>query len=125
MASKVISVDISEVMNAFSDIEKKFTPNDYSAITMLLETAAKKMEAWAKLNRPWTDRTGRARSGLLGYAYWENKEVVAAVISHSVDYGVFLELAHERRFAILEQAIEEHKEEILSSVQKVLKGILK
>lgn len=123
--AKDIEFDISEVMNAFKDIDKKFTANDYSAITMLLETAAKKMESWAKMNRPWKDRTNRARLGLTGYAYWESKKVVAAVIAHTVDYGVYLELAHQRKYAILEQAIEEHKDEIEDAVKEVLKGIMK
>lgn len=123
--AKEIKVDISEVMDAFDGIQKKFTPSNYSAITMLLETASKKMESWAKQNRPWTDRTGRARSGLFGYAYWEDKQIVSAAIAHTVYYGVFLELAHERKYAILERTIEEHRNEIMEAVQELLRGIIK
>lgn len=122
--AKEIEFDISEVLKAFEGIEKKFSPTDYSAITMLLETAAKKMESWAKMNRTWTDRTNRARLGLTGYAYWENKSIVSAIIAHTVSYGVFLELAHQKKYAILEKAIEEHKSEIEDSISEVLKGIL-
>lgn len=122
--AKEIVIDISEVMTAFKGIEQKFTPTNYSAITMLLETAAKKMESWAKMNRQWTDRTNRARLGLTGYAYWEDKKTVSAIIAHTVSYGVFLELAHQKKYAILEKTIEEHREEIEDAIVTVLKGIL-
>lgn len=122
MAKKEIQIDISEVMDSFKKIDRKFSANNYSAITVLLDTAAKKMASWAKMNRRWTDRTSRARTGMVGYAYWESKSVVAAVVAHTVDYGVYLELAHQRKYAILEQALEEHKEEIQEAVKEVLKG---
>lgn len=122
--AKEIEIDISEVLKAFEGIDKKFSPTNYSAITMLLETAAKKMESWAKMNRTWTDRTNRARLGLTGYAYWEDKNIVSAIIAHTVSYGVFLELAHQKKYAILEKTIEEHKSEIEDSISEVLKGIL-
>lgn len=123
--AKEIVFDISNLLDGFKKVEMKFTPTDYSAITMLLETAAKKMESWAKMNRKWTDRTNRARLGLTGYAYWENKKVVSAVLAHTVSYGVYLELAHQRKYAILEQTLEEHRSEIEEAVEEVLKGIIK
>ena len=48
----------------------------------------------------WIDRTGNARGGLVGVAQVEGDNVVIYFI-HSVEYGVFLELARAGRLAIV------------------------
>lgn len=121
MASDIsVSWDASEVLGALNDLDRKLTSKEYGGLQMLMQTAASKMESWAKENAPWTDRTGAARQRLHGEAYWENPKVVVAAIMHQVDYGVYLELAHQRRFAILEKTLEEHKEEIQDAVATLL-----
>ena len=76
-----------------------------TAIRMLAETGAKKMENFAKENRKWTDRTGHARQRLNGYAS-KIQNGYRIYIAHGVDYGIWLELAHEKRFSILPRTIE-------------------
>lgn len=75
------------------------------AIRMMAEQGAQKMENFAKENRKWTDRTGQARQRLKG-----STESISngyrIIIAHGVDYGIWLELAHEKRFAILPQTVE-------------------
>lgn len=63
---------------------------------------AKQMEAWAKANAPWEDRTGDAREGLRGeYVAESGPNVSAALIAHTVEYGVFLETMQGGAFQIL------------------------
>lgn len=116
-----IEWNAADLVNALNNLNRKFTSNEYGGLLMLMQTAATKMEAWAKQNAPWTDRTGQARQRLTGRAYWESPEIVVAAIAHQVDYGIWLELAHQRRYAILEKALEEHKEEIEDAVKILLK----
>lgn len=126
MASDMsVQWDASEVLGELSNLNRKLTSNQYGGLQMLMQTAASKMEAWAKENAPWTDRTGAARQRLHGEAYWENPQIVVAAVMHQVDYGIFLELAHQRRYAILERTLEEHKDEIQDAVAVLLRRYLK
>lgn len=119
-----IEYDASEVLKGLKDINRSLTSKEYGGLQMLFQTASSKMEAWAKQNAPWTDRTGAARQRLHGEAYWEDKDVVVAAIMHQVYYGVYLELAHQRKYAILERTIVEHQHEIMEAVYKLLKRYL-
>lgn len=122
MASDIsVQWDASELIGNLKDLDRKLTSKEYGGLQMLMQTAASKMESWAKDNAPWTDRTGQARQRLHGEAYWENPSIVVAAIMHQVDYGVYLELAHQRKYAILEKTIEEHKDEIEEAVGTLLK----
>jgi hypothetical protein len=62
---------------------------------------AGKLEGEMKTKAPWTDRTGNARAGLFATATLEREDVVIR-LAHTVDYGKYLELANDGRYAILE-----------------------
>lgn len=57
-----------------------------------------RVEAYMKQKAPWTDRTTNARNGLSATAQKSGSRIMASnfaiVLSHSVDYGVYLELGH-------------------------------
>lgn len=114
-----------ELVGALNKLDRAFTSKEYGGLLMLMQTAASKMESWAKQSAPWTDRTGQARQRLTGQAYWENANIVVAAIAHQVDYGIWLELAHQRKYAILEKTIEEHRGEIEDAVTTLLKRYAK
>lgn len=63
------------------------------------------VEAYAKNNAPWADRTGAARNGLTASVYVDGGEIVLE-LSHSVDYGYWLELIQDGRFAIIMPTLE-------------------
>lgn len=94
-------LDAERLFNGLTATESKAD----TAIRMFAETGAKKMENFAKENRRWTDRTGHARQRLNGYVS-KIQNGYRIYIAHGVDYGIWLELAHEKRFAILPQTIE-------------------
>lgn len=120
-----IEWNASELVSALNNLDRAFTAREYGGLLMLMQTAATKMERWAKENAPWTDRTGQARQRLTGQAYWEDKNIVVAAIAHQVDYGIWLELAHQRKYAILEKALEEHRGEIEEAVKTLLERYAK
>lgn len=66
------------------------------------QTVAPLMEAYAKQNRKWTDRTGHARQGLEGTSHYIPKLFVGCRIYHKVDYAEYLERIAGGKYAILE-----------------------
>ena len=101
-----------------------------------------KMEAYAKANAPWTDRTANARQGLF-YAVDSDeggevsgsanlggqdsgavsvaKDIVALYLSHSMSYGLYLEVAMAGRWRVVLPTMEAHYQEL----KQMLDGIFK
>jgi hypothetical protein len=78
----------------------------------VLERAQDKMEelsteitAYAQANAPWEDRTGDAREGLHSEVEIDGDEVVLS-LEHTVDYGLWLEVIQNGRFAIIMPTLE-------------------
>lgn len=92
------------------------------AILMYGDTAATKLEGWMKNEAPWTDRTAQARQRLSTSAE-KTSEGIRIALMHGVDYGVFLEFAHEQRYAIIEPTIRLHGPEVLQGYQGLLDGL--
>lgn len=80
---------------------------------------AGKAERYAKLNRPWTDRSREARRRLKGQHFWETDTQMKVAIAHGVDYGVYLELANDGKYAILEPTMNEVKDEFYRQAERI------
>ena len=93
-----------------------------AAVKMYAETQAKNLEGYAKENRPWTDRTGDARKRLTGYVT-EIENGYRINLAHGVDYGIWLELAMEKRFAILEPTIRLKGAEVIRGARQLWKNL--
>lgn len=78
-----------------------------------MEKGKERVESYAKLNAPWGDRSGAARDGLTASVYLENGEVVLE-LAHSVDYGIWLELMQDGRFATIMPTLEALGPEIIA-----------
>jgi hypothetical protein len=89
------------------------------AFRMFADTSAKKLETSAKENRPWTDRTSSARNRLEGSAYKVSKGYELR-LAHGVSYGIWLELANEKNYAIIEPTIRLKSPEVLSGLEKLM-----
>lgn len=93
------------------------------AIRTFCDTGALKMQTYAQQNAPWTDRTGSARQRLQG-GVEKRASGYAIRISHGVDYGIWLELAHEKRFAILPDTLRYvGEEEIMPAFEKFMERL--
>lgn len=90
------------------------------AVITVCEVAATKMEEYAKTHAIWTDRTGNARQTLKGEAAWVSADQIIIAVSHHMDYGFWLELAHGRKYKILEQAVEDNVEELFRALRRLL-----
>ena len=94
-----------------------------AALKIYGETVSKKLEAQAKLNRPWTDRTNRARLGLTGSSDIES-DGLHIVLAHTVDYGVYLELAHEMRYAIVAPTVKKEANDVKNGLARFLDKVV-
>lgn len=111
-----IRIDASDLLKSLERAETK----SQVAIKMFATEGAKKFENYAKKNRPWTDRTGHARQRLVGWVeVLANK--VRIHIGHGVDYGIYLELAHEKKYAILQPTVNALSKEVLEGYKDLLR----
>ena len=79
----------------------------YSAMNVAeaLEQGKAEVEAYAKSSAPWADRSGAARNGLQASVYTEDGELVLE-LAHTVDYGYWLEVIQEGRYAVIMPTLE-------------------
>lgn len=111
-------INASDFVKRLSDVETK----SQVAFRMFAIEGAKKFENYAKQNRPWTDRTGQARQRLTGWVEMFSDKI-RIHIGHGVDYGIYLELANQRRFAILQQTVNAVSPEILEGFSELTRYI--
>lgn len=97
----------------------KFEDKADAAIWAYAETSAQKLQGYARANRPWTDRTGHARQRLT-CDVTKQSSVYKLTLSHGVDYGIWLELAHEKRFAIIQPTILANSNDIMRGFENLL-----
>lgn len=113
MATNGIRVDTSGInLGSFED---KLS----AAVMMYGVSEAIRFESTAKEDRLWTDRTNDARNRLTG-RFVEDPKGWVLMLSHGVEYGVWLELANERKYAILLPTIMKMKSPFVSSLQDLL-----
>lgn len=122
---------------------KNFEDRTDIALKAYVDTSTKKIEAYAKSHRPWTDRTSQARQRLK--SSWKIIPSGYRIqLAHGVNYGKYLEatnnpnwknpksptgknqltglqaeFAYERKFAIISPTIREKSPEILKGLQNL------
>lgn len=93
-----------------------------AAIAMYADNGALTLQNYAREHRPWTDRTGHAKQRLTG-SVARVTQGYQIILAHGVDYGKWLELAHEKRYAIIQPTIQIKSPEILSGFNKLLERL--
>jgi hypothetical protein len=78
------------------------------AIRAVADYMAQKVQGEMRQNAPWEDRTRLARGGLFSVVEEASGDLVTIWLSHghTVYYGVFLELAHGKKYAVIMPTIE-------------------
>lgn len=99
-----------------------FMGRSEAAIRMYAETAALKLQNHMRDKAPWTDRTGHARQRLTGTVYTVETGY-KITLAHGVDYGIWLELAHEKNFAIIQPTILIKSPEVMSGFSKLMERL--
>lgn len=78
------------------------------------------LEAEMKQNRRWTDRTGMAKATLNAKVSQPNDHIIRITLAHGVEYGIWLELANEKNFAIIGPTIEQEGPRIVSDLENLM-----
>ena len=112
-------VDASEVDKGLDNLGDRFL----AALGMYCETAAQTLETKAKTNRPWTDRSSRARQSLKGSSEIEEGRIGSITLAQGVDYGLWLELAHEKQYAIVEPTIRLDSNEVVEGLRNLVDNL--
>lgn len=114
------SIDTKEIERRLSDIETRTE----IALKMNMSRIADQMQSFAQANRPWTDRTTRARRSLHGVVKEDKANHTLDIgIAHGVDYGYSLEFEHEKRYAILFPTLKRFTSIIMQEMNKLIEGI--
>lgn len=110
-----IRLDASGLLNGLSEMEFKVQ----QGTRLYAETAATKMINYAKKNAPWTDRTGNSRQTMDNEIISKGKSMEIRLRGNTPHFK-YLELAMEKRYAILFPTIKRWKGEVLSGWAKVV-----
>lgn len=91
-----------------------------AVVLMYSATKASELQAKMKLNRPWTDRTGMAKALLNAKVSQPNQNTVRITLAHGVDYGIWLELAHGKNYAIIAPTVREEGPRIVEDLNNLM-----
>ena len=72
----------------------------------VFKDSEEKLSSKAKANAPWEDQTGEARAGLEAKAS-NDDGLISLYLYHTVDYGLWLEVIQNGRFATILPTLEE------------------
>ena len=84
------------------------------------ETKAKVIESEMKKDRPWTDQTGSAKARLNTSVSTPNENTVRITLAHGVNYGIWLELAKEKKYAVIAPTLKKMAPEIVEDLQGIM-----
>ncbi len=89
-------------------------------VRALADRYAPEIEAHMKQTAPWTDQTSNARQSLYTEVTQVTQDMVDIILSHGVNYGVYLELSNASRFAVIAPSIDVFGPRIWRDVQLML-----
>lgn len=98
---------------------RNFDKNVKRSIEAVFDREAADAEVYVKTKAPWTDRTGAARSGLLVIAN-HGASFDEIFFAYSVNYGIWLEVAHDRKYAIIGPAMRVYSELLMAHLDHLL-----
>lgn len=98
----------------------------YGVCTILASEFAKEAKAeapWQPIYKPPIPRkiTGNARQGLYGKAKKDGSNIIIE-LGHRVDYGVYLELANDGKFGILEKKLNSRRLVVYNRVKRIMES---
>lgn len=120
MSNRVMSITWSiDPRELGKRIEREYADELVRRVKKLMRDAAPEAESYMKTTAPWTDRTGEARKLLMAETVADGEEIALYLI-HGAAHGIFLELRHGGRYAVIVPTTFEFAARIRSR----LKGIM-
>ena len=105
---------------AFGELAEEYTRAIHRSVRAIADRWAPEIQNWMKENAPWTDRTGNARQGLYTEVQDVANVMVSIILSHGVDYGLFLEVSNQGRYAIINPAIDHFGPKVWADVKRIM-----
>lgn len=94
-----------------------------AAVLMVLSTRTEQIEFYMKANRPWTDRTNMAKATLNAKCSRPSDTLFRITLAHGVEYGIWLELANGKNYAIIVPTINEYGPRIVEDMNGLMSKI--
>lgn len=97
-----------------------------SAMRAGMAAGATRVEGWERANHRWQNETGNAERGLtclVADGLRGGGPGYRLLNTHGVDYGIWLEVRFQGRFAILREAIDRHWPGILTDCGRRVKAV--
>lgn len=111
-------IDFSELYDALEKLPERLE----EALMGYGKTSAKKLRTLAVKNRPWTDHTAHARQRLHGEC--ERYDTgIRMILAHGVEYGVYLEFAHEKRYAVIYPILQREAGNVMQGLRNLFERI--
>lgn len=79
-----------------------------------------RVETHMKTKAPWRDRTTNARNGLAATAAKLGRSRFAIVLTHAVEYGIFLEVKNNGKYAIIMPSIKLYAPKVMKTLTKLM-----
>ena len=89
------------------------------ALEVYGDTAGKKLEGEAKRSAPWIDRTGLSRKTIQGGSQWDGNKCIVYISGNTPQFP-YLELCHDKKYAVLQPTINKMSPEILKGLKIIL-----
>lgn len=115
MGQTKFSLNIEELKFSLLSIEEKTE----LTIQSYMVSKAPTIEAKMKKNRPWTDRTGLAKQRLTAKVSKPKKGIIRLTLAHGVDYGIWLELANDKNYAIIAPTLKRESTNIIRGLRRI------
>lgn len=115
--SNVVWTGVAQVKNNMT----RYGEHVRDARVGIAEYYAPKIEADAKANAPWTDRTANARQTLAGVVI-DFDDQTWIVLRHGMPYGIHLETRWQGRYAIIERTLQSYYDPVRQMMRKVFNG---
>ena len=109
----------TSMLDKFQEVAPKLVP----AVMVFASASASELRSYMQSSRPWTDRTGKAKVMLDAVVSRPDDNTVRITLSHGVSYGIWLELAHEQKYAIIKPTIQAKSGEYFQRYQKLLEKV--
>lgn len=115
MAKVEFSYDDKQLSHNIKTFGKDLRRN----ISAVVDYNAAFAQAWLRSRAKWTDRTGAARSGLFAISI-EDRNNFEIFMAYSVNYGIWLEVANNRKYAIITPAIRVIGDKLIKDMQGLI-----
>lgn len=119
MEASNFTINIDELSQNLDEFQDRLK----YAVQMYASTKANELEALMKVNRKWTDRTGMAKARLNASISEPDENTIRITLAHGVEYGIWLELANEKNFAIIAPTLSQQGPRVIEGLNDLMNEI--